>query len=157
MSLSASLSVRLSDFSSVQSVRPSVGQAKLKRYFSFCLDVPTSSYPFLTTRPHPLSPPPSGIMTGVGIFLNFFVWGVHSSGAIPFLSLLQLLSMWICVSLPLLFLGFFFGFRKRPYTQPVRTNQIPRQVPDQDWYKNTLTTTVLSGRAKDAFSVMEVL
>ena len=88
---------------------------------------------------------PSGIMASVGIFLNFFVWGVHSSGAIPFVSLLQLLAMWICVSLPLLFLGFFFGFRKRPYAQPVRTNQIPRQVPEQDWYKNTLATTALSG------------
>ena len=84
-------------------------------------------------------------MVAVGIFLNFFVWGVHSSGAIPFTSLLQLLAMWIGVSLPLLFLGFFFGFRKRPYAQPVRTNQIPRQVPEQDWYKNTLATTALSG------------
>jgi len=86
-----------------------------------------------------------GIMAGVGIFLNFFVWGVHSSAAIPFVSLVQLLAMWIGISLPLLFLGFFFGFRKRPYAQPVRTNQIPRQVPDQDWYKNALATTALSG------------
>ena len=28
----------------------------------------------------------------------------------------------------------YVGFRKPPYEHPVRTNQIPRQVPEQAWY-----------------------
>ena len=48
--------------------------------------------------------------------------------------MLALLTMWFGISFPLVFLGFYFGFRKQPYEHPVRTNQIPRQIPDQVWY-----------------------
>ena len=53
---------------------------------------------------------------------------------IPFSTLLSLLCMWFGISLPLVLCGFYFGYRKQPYDIPVRTNQIPRQVPDQVWY-----------------------
>ena len=53
---------------------------------------------------------------------------------VPFTTMLALLCMWFGISLPLVFLGYFFGYRKQPYEHPVRTNQIPRQVPEQMWY-----------------------
>lgn len=31
------------------------------------------------------------------------------------------------------------------YAHPVRTNQIPRQVPDQPWYLKTLPCMLLAG------------
>ena len=74
------------------------------------------------------------IVFGMGFFLNFFIWGEHSSGAVPFTTMLALLCMWFGISFPLVFAGFYFGFRKQAYEHPVRTNQIPRQVPDQVWY-----------------------
>lgn len=74
------------------------------------------------------------IVFGVGFFLNFFIWGEHSSGAVPFTTMLALLCLWFGISFPLVFSGFYFGYRKQPYEHPVRTNQIPRQVPDQVWY-----------------------
>lgn len=77
-----------------------------------------------------------GIVFGTCFFLNFFIWGKHSSGAVPFTTMLSLLCLWFGISLPLVYLGYFFGFRKQPFTHPVRTNQIPRQVPDQLWYMN---------------------
>jgi transmembrane 9 superfamily protein 2/4 len=57
-----------------------------------------------------------------------------SSAAIPFLTLVALLALWFCVSVPLTFVGAFFGFRKRAIEHPVRTNQIPRQIPEQSIY-----------------------
>lgn len=48
--------------------------------------------------------------------------------------MLSLLLLLLCVSLPLVFLGAYFGHRKHPIQLPVRTNQIPRQVPEQLWY-----------------------
>ena len=33
----------------------------------------------------------------------------------------------------------------KPYSQPVRTNQIPRQVPDQIWYMNPIVSTLMAG------------
>lgn len=94
---------------------------------------------FLTATFYP------GIVFSVCFFLNFFIWGKHSSGAVPFSTMVYLLLMWFGVSLPLVYLGYFFGYRKHPFPQPVRTNQIPRQVPDQLWYMNPFLCTLMAG------------
>jgi len=86
-----------------------------------------------------------GIMFVTCLFLNFFIWGKHSSGAVPFTTMLALLCMWFGISLPLVFMGFYFGFRKQAYEHPVRTNQIPRQVPEQTWYMNSFLGTLMAG------------
>ena len=72
--------------------------------------------------------PYEGVIFGLGFFVNFFIWGEHSSGAIPFTSMLAMGAMWFGISFPLIYIGYYVGFRKQPYQQPVRTNQIPRQV-----------------------------
>lgn len=79
-----------------------------------------------------------GIVFTTCFFLNFFIWGKQSSGAVPFSTMVVLLCLWFGISLPLVYLGYFFGYRKQPFTHPVRTNQIPRQVPDQLWYMNPI-------------------
>lgn len=78
------------------------------------------------------------IVFGTCFFLNFFIWGKHSSGAVPFSTMMALLCLWFCISLPLIYLGYYFGYRKQPFQHPVRTNQIPRQVPEQLWYMNPI-------------------
>ncbi|KIH46423.1 endomembrane protein 70 [Ancylostoma duodenale] len=85
------------------------------------------------------------LILGSGFLLNFFLIGKQSSGAVPFGTMIALLLMWFGIDLPLVFLGFYFGYRKQPYTHPVRTNQIPRQVPDQPWYLKTVPCTLLAG------------
>ncbi|XP_064383438.1 transmembrane 9 superfamily member 4-like [Halichondria panicea] len=81
----------------------------------------------------------------IGFFLNCFIWGEHSSGAVPFTTMLALLCMWFGISFPLIFGGFYFGFRKQPYEHPVRTNQIPRQIPEQVWYMNPVVASLIAG------------
>jgi len=85
------------------------------------------------------------IVFAIGFFINLFIWGKHSSGAIPFLTILGVVAMWFGISLPLVFLGYFFGYRKQPYEHPVRTNQIPRQVPTQVWYMHPVVCTMMAG------------
>ncbi|CAK9815007.1 Transmembrane 9 superfamily member 4 [Anthophora plagiata] len=94
---------------------------------------------FLTATLYP------GIVFSTCFFLNFFIWGKHSSGAVPFTTMLALLCLWFGISLPLVYLGYYFGYRKQPFTHPVRTNQIPRQVPDQLWYMNPILCTLMAG------------
>uniref|UniRef100_A0A0L8IFU7 Transmembrane 9 superfamily member n=1 Tax=Octopus bimaculoides TaxID=37653 RepID=A0A0L8IFU7_OCTBM len=54
-----------------------------------------------------------GILFGTCFILNFFIWGKHSSGAVPFSTMVALLCMWFGISLPLVFLGYYFGYRKQ--------------------------------------------
>ncbi|KAL0273474.1 UNVERIFIED_CONTAM: hypothetical protein PYX00_006129 [Menopon gallinae] len=94
---------------------------------------------FLTAMLYP------SIVFGTCFFLNFFIWGKHSSGAVPFSTMISLLCLWLGISCPLVYVGSFFGYRKAPYQHPVRTNQIPRQIPDQAWYMNPILSTLMAG------------
>lgn len=86
-----------------------------------------------------------GVVFAVCFVLNCFIWGEHSSGAVPFSTMVALLCMWFGISLPLIYLGYYFGFRKKPYDNPVRTNQIPRQIPEQRWYMNKFVGILMAG------------
>merc|ERR1719327_1698874 len=77
--------------------------------------------------------------------LNLFIWGTKSSGAVPFTTMFALLVLWFGISVPLVFLGSYFGFRKPATTLPVRTNQIPRQIPAQPWFIQPLFTSLVGG------------
>merc|ERR1719343_1730753 len=86
-----------------------------------------------------------GIFFIIFFILNLFIWGQKSSGAVPFTTMFALLVLWFGISVPLVFLGAFFGYKKAPVPLPVRTNQIPRQVPDQPWYIGALFTSLVGG------------
>lgn len=51
------------------------------------------------------------------VFADFFVmnlilWGEGSSAAMPFGTLVAILALWFCISVPLTFIGAYFGFKK---------------------------------------------
>ncbi|XP_057954733.1 transmembrane 9 superfamily member 12 [Malania oleifera] len=69
------------------------------------------------------------ILTG----LNFILWGSNSTGAIPISLYFILLSLWFCISVPLTLLGGFLGTRAESIEYPVRTNQIPREIPARSY------------------------
>eukprot|EP01047_Picozoa_sp_COSAG01_P035237 COSAG01_NODE_2690_length_7247_cov_30.101567_7_plen_89_part_00 len=60
-----------------------------------------------------------GVVFGVFFILNFFVWGEGSSGAVPFGTLFALLFLWFGISVPLCFVGSYFGFRKAVRVRPI--------------------------------------
>jgi transmembrane 9 superfamily protein 2/4 len=86
-----------------------------------------------------------GTVFGIFFILNLFIWGAKSSGAVPFTTMFALLVLWFGISVPLVFLGAFFGYKKAPITLPVRTNQIPRQIPAQPWYISGLFSSMVGG------------
>mmetsp|Transcript_64684 Transcript_64684/g.118071 ORF Transcript_64684/g.118071 Transcript_64684/m.118071 type:complete len:629 (-) Transcript_64684:93-1979(-) len=86
-----------------------------------------------------------GTVFSIFFVLDLFVWGTQSSGAVPFATMFALLVLWFGISVPLVFLGAFFGYKKAPISLPVRTNQIPRQVPAQPWYISALFTSLVGG------------
>jgi transmembrane 9 superfamily protein 2/4 len=77
--------------------------------------------------------------------LNCLMMYEGSSAAIPLNTFLTLLFLWFCVSVPLVFIGSFFAYKKEQASFPVRTNQIPRAIPDQPWFMNPILIYIFGG------------
>lgn len=75
-----------------------------------------------------------GICFLVFFTLDIVVWSYGSTGAIPFLSMLAILTLWFGISVPLVFIGAYFGYKQDAITFPVVTSNIPRQIPTQPWF-----------------------
>lgn len=86
-----------------------------------------------------------GILFGVFIFLNFFLIYVNSSGAIPVGTMFAIIVIWFVISIPLSVLGSLLSTKRPMISVPVRTNQIPRQIPPQPWYLRTVPVMLISG------------
>jgi transmembrane 9 superfamily protein 2/4 len=86
-----------------------------------------------------------GIVFGVFLLLNFLLIFAHSSGAVPLGTMLALVFMWFAISIPLSVVGGFLAFKKDAISVPVRTNQIPRQIPHQPTYLRPIPSALLAG------------
>ncbi|KAI1875130.1 hypothetical protein JX265_003816 [Neoarthrinium moseri] len=86
-----------------------------------------------------------GIVFGTFFFLNLFLWANEAAGAVPFTTMLIIVGIWFLISVPLSFAGSWFGFRATPVEPPVRTNQIPRQIPPATTYLKPIPSMLLVG------------
>ncbi|KAF2005815.1 endosomal integral membrane protein [Amniculicola lignicola CBS 123094] len=85
------------------------------------------------------------LVFGVFFLLNLFVWGRGASGAVPFTTMLVLVIIWFVISVPLSFAGSWIAFKQSVIEAPVRTNQIPRQIPPAGGYLRPLPSMALAG------------
>ena len=86
-----------------------------------------------------------GLAFGVFFVLDVMIWSYGSTGAVPFLTMLSILTLWFGISVPLVFLGAYFGYKYEPLEYPVVTSNIPRPIPPQPWYLNPFLTALLGG------------
>lgn len=86
-----------------------------------------------------------GCLFAAFVLLNFFLINVHSLGAIPAGTLLAIILIWFAVLFPMSVAGTLMQLRRLLLSVPVRTNQIPRQVPAQPWYLRTVPAMLISG------------
>jgi transmembrane 9 superfamily member 2/4 len=85
------------------------------------------------------------VVFGMFIFLNFFLIAAGSSGAVPIGTMFAIIAIWFLISLPLSVSGSFFGFRFKMLDPPVKTNQIPRQIPEQSVWLRPTASVLLAG------------
>ncbi|XP_058785966.1 transmembrane 9 superfamily member 8-like [Vicia villosa] len=85
------------------------------------------------------------IVSVIFFILNGLIWGQKSSGAVPFGTMFALIFLWFGISVPLVFVGSYIGFRKPAIENPVKTNKIPRQIPEQAWYMNPAFSVLIGG------------
>ncbi|XP_031480719.1 transmembrane 9 superfamily member 8-like [Nymphaea colorata] len=86
-----------------------------------------------------------GVVFSIFFVLNALIWGEKSSGAVPFGTMFALVFLWFGISVPLLFVGSYVGFKKPAIEDPVKTNKIPRQIPEQAWYMNPTFSILIGG------------
>jgi transmembrane 9 superfamily protein 2/4 len=79
------------------------------------------------------------------LFLNFFLISAGSSAAVPVGTIFALIALWFLVSVPLCFLGAYAGFKRPRIEQPVRTNQIPRQIGEQPFFLRFWPSILMGG------------
>ncbi|XP_030951240.1 transmembrane 9 superfamily member 8 [Quercus lobata] len=84
-------------------------------------------------------------VSAIFFVLNALIWGQKSSGAVPFGTMFALVFLWFGISVPLVFVGGYVGFRKPAIEDPVKTNKIPRQIPEQAWYMNPIFSILIGG------------
>ncbi|XP_058068989.1 transmembrane 9 superfamily member 7 [Magnolia sinica] len=85
------------------------------------------------------------ILFSIFFVLNALIWGEKSSGAVPFGTMFALVFLWFGISVPLVFVGSYLGFKKPPIEDPVKTNKIPRQIPEQAWYMQPVFSILIGG------------
>ncbi|KAG0240344.1 hypothetical protein BGW41_007057 [Actinomortierella wolfii] len=85
------------------------------------------------------------LIFGAFLGLNFFLIGAKSSGAVPFGTMLGVIALWFLVSTPLSVIGSYLGFQRPKIENPVRANQIPRQIPDQVFYLKPIPSMLIGG------------
>jgi transmembrane 9 superfamily protein 2/4 len=101
-------------------------------------DAPSSKNIFFTATVVP------GIALTTFLMLNLALWGKGSSAAAPFKTIVAVVTLWF-FSLPLVFLGADFGFKRETIKLPVSVAQIPRPIPKMPWYMNPYFTVAIAG------------
>ena len=77
--------------------------------------------------------------------INFAVWTKGSAGAVPFPTMIAVIALWFCISLPLVFVGAVVGYKRDAIKLPVTTNQIPRHIPPVSWHMSSWLTITIGG------------
>merc|ERR1711998_619634 len=85
------------------------------------------------------------IVFGLFFFLNLVLWSQGSSGAVPFMALVKMLLMALCIHVPLAYAGGYFGYKREKIEHPCRVNILPRAVPEQEWYLHPAITIFFGG------------
>ncbi|KAF7550872.1 hypothetical protein G7046_g7887 [Stylonectria norvegica] len=99
-----------------------------------------------------------GLAFSLVFILNLFVWAQASSTAIPFGTLLAIVVLWLCVQVPLVYVGSSYGYLKAPtWEHPTKTSPVARQIPQLAWYIRPLQSILLAGLIPFAVIFVELL
>jgi len=87
-----------------------------------------------------------GICFAVFFFLNILEWLYGSTSAVPIEEILIIVCLWFGVSVPLVFIGAYYGYQKEPLAFPTNTSATARSIPATDiWYHSPYVAPLLSG------------
>jgi transmembrane 9 superfamily protein 2/4 len=87
-----------------------------------------------------------GLLFATVFVLNLFVWIQASSTALPLGTLIVLVSLWLFIQLPLVYVGGWYGFTIHgAWSHPIKANVFHREIPRQGWFGKNAQAVVLAG------------
>jgi hypothetical protein len=79
-------------------------------------------------------------------YVNSVAWAHHATAALPYTTIIIILSIWLVVGLPLSVLGAIAGRHSAgAFDAPVRTKNFPREIPSIPWYRKWYSQMIMSG------------
>jgi len=92
----------------------------------------------------------------VFLFFNIILAFVKSSGSVPFLDVIIVAAMWCCVSIPLVFVGAYLGYKAETITFPTITSTIARSIPEPTLLLKPSISMCLAGIVPFAAAYVEL-
>jgi transmembrane 9 superfamily protein 2/4 len=86
-----------------------------------------------------------GIAFFLFVFFNIVLFFLHSSASAPFLDIIIVAAMWCCVSVPLVFVGAYFGYKKDAIEFPTVTSTIARAIPEPNFVMSPMFGATIAG------------
>lgn len=97
-----------------------------------------------------------GIAFCLFLFFNVILAFMHSSASAPFLDVIILAAMWCCVSIPLVFLGAYFGYKQESIEFPTVTSTIARAIPPPQPLLHPMVGMIAAGIVPFAAAYVEL-
>lgn len=87
----------------------------------------------------------TGICFLIYLLMNLVLWFQNSASTTSIYQIIYILTIWFGVSVPLVFIGAYLGYRSETIKIPTRINPIPRQIPPTTFALAPLSTALLGG------------
>jgi transmembrane 9 superfamily protein 2/4 len=97
-----------------------------------------------------------GMAFGIFVFFNVILWTLRSVASAPFLDVLIVAAMWCCISIPLVFLGAYFGYKHDAIEFPTVTSTIARAIPPSPPLLHPMVGMLLTGIIPFAAAYVEL-
>ena len=90
------------------------------------------------------------------LLFNIVLFFLHSSASAPFLDVIILGAMWCCVSIPLVFVGAYFGYKQEAMEFPTVTSTIARAIPPPPPLLHPMVGMIVAGVVPFAAAYVEL-
>eukprot|EP00535_Pseudo-nitzschia_heimii_P003279 CAMPEP_0197180032 /NCGR_PEP_ID=MMETSP1423-20130617/4788_1 /TAXON_ID=476441 /ORGANISM="Pseudo-nitzschia heimii, Strain UNC1101" /LENGTH=652 /DNA_ID=CAMNT_0042630051 /DNA_START=122 /DNA_END=2080 /DNA_ORIENTATION=- len=97
-----------------------------------------------------------GVAFSIFLFFNVILFFYHSSASAPFLDIIIVAAMWCCVSIPLVFLGAYVGYKQESIEFPTVTSTIARAIPEPQPLLHPMVGTMVAGVVPFAAAYLEL-
>jgi transmembrane 9 superfamily protein 2/4 len=90
------------------------------------------------------------------LFFNIILFFMKSSGSAPLLDVIIVAAMWCCVSIPLVFVGAYFGYKEEVISYPTVTSTIARAIPPPPHLLHPMVGMTVTGIVPFAAAYVEL-